>query len=226
MLQAVEAIKEGTLGLNEASRSYQVPRSTLRDRITGRVMHGKKSGPKPYLSSEEEKELVTFLKQAASIGYGKTKKEVLAMVQKTFNGEGWWSRFMSRNPKLSLRTADPLSKARADAVTQDKIDKYFKLLESTLEEHDLADKPHRIYNVDESGMPLEHKQPKRIAERGMKKFYGRSSGNKAQITIVACASATGVALPPMVIFQGTRLNYELTIGEVPGTLYGLSERDG
>ena len=138
---------------------------------------------------------MTFLKQAASIGYGKTKKEVLAMVQKTvekkgvdtekFNGEGWWSQFMSRNPKLSLRTADPLSKARADVVTQDKIDKYFKLLESTLEEHDLADKPHRIYNVDESGMPLEHKQPKRVAERGTKKVYGRSSGNKAQITIVS-----------------------------------------
>ena len=64
-----------------------------------------------------------------------------------------------------------------------------------------------------------------IAERGTKKVYGRSSGNKAQITIVACVSATGVALPPMVIFQGTRLNYELTIGEVPGTLYGLSEKD-
>ena len=121
---------------------------------------------------------MTFLKQAASIGYGKTKKD----------------------------------------------DKYFKLLESTLEEHDLADKPHRIYNVDESGMPLEHKQPKRVAERGTKKVYGRSSGNKAQITIVACASATGVALPPMVIFQGARLNYELTIGEVPGTLSGLSEK--
>ena len=88
MLQAVEAIKEGTLELNEASRSYQVPRSTLRDRITSRVMHRKKSGPKPYLSSEEEKELVTFLKQAASIGYGKTKKEVLAMVQKTVEKKG------------------------------------------------------------------------------------------------------------------------------------------
>ena len=78
MLQAIEAIKEGTLGLNEASRSYQVYRSTLKDKITGRVMHGEKSGPKPYLFSEEEKELVTFLKQAASIGYRKTKREVAA----------------------------------------------------------------------------------------------------------------------------------------------------
>ena len=200
--------------------------------MCGRTVHGKKSGPIPYLSKEEE-ELVALLKQVSSIGYGKTKKEVLAMVQKTvekkgvsidkFNGEGWWTKFMSRN-KLSLRTADPLSKARADAVSQDKIDEYFKLLQSTLDDNNLTDKPYSIYNVDESGMPFEHRQPKRIAPTGAKKVYGRSSGNKAQITIVACASATGVALPPMVIFQDTRLNYELTVGEVPGTLYGLSDK--
>ena len=70
---------------------------------------------------------------------------------------------------------------------------------------------------------MEHRQPKRVAEKGAKKVYGRSSGNKAQITVVVCASATGVVLPPMVIFQGAHLNHELTLGEVPGTLYGLSE---
>lgn len=115
---------------------------------------------------------------------------------------------------------DPLSKARADAVSQEKIGRYFvKLLQSTLVEHNLTEKPYNIYNVDESGIPLEHKQPKRIALKGSKKVYGCSSGNKAQITVVACASATGVVLPPMVI---ARLNHELTKGEVPGTLYGLS----
>ena len=144
MLQAMEAVKGGLQGLNEAARNYDVPRSTLRDRVCGRTVHGKKSGPVPYLSKEEEEELVAFLKQVSSIGYGKTKKEVLAMVQKTvekkgvsidkFNGEGWWTKFMSRN-KLSLRTADPLSKARADAVSQDKIDEYFKLLQSTLDDN-------------------------------------------------------------------------------------------
>ena len=234
MVLAMEAVSGGRMGLNQAARNYYVPRSTLRDRISGRVKHGTKSGPKPYLSVEEEQELVAFLKQASAMGYGKTKKEILAMVQKTmekkdlcddkFNGEGWWTRFMSRNPTLSLRTADPLSKVRADAVKQEKIDEYFKLLKSTLEKHDLMNKPQCIYNVDESGMPLEHKQPKRVAQRGAKKVYRRSSGNKAQITIVACASATGVALPPMVIFQGARLNHALTEGEVPGTLYGVSDK--
>ena len=230
---ALEAVKGGLMDINQASRNFGVPRTTLTDRISGRVEHGAKSGPTPYLTEEEDQELAGFLKQASRIGYGKTKKEVLAIVQKIvqkkgltvkkFNGEGWWQRFMNRHKRLSLHTADPLSKARADALTQDKVDEYFKLLKNTLEEHGLTNEPFRIYNVDESGMPLEHKQPKRVAEKGAKKVHGRSSGNKAQITIVACASATGVVLPPMVIFQGARLNHELTHGEVPGTLYGLSE---
>ena len=55
-------------------------------------------------------------------------------------------------------------------------------------------------------------------------MYGRSSGNKEQITIVACASTTGVALLAMVIFQGARLSHELTKGEVPGTMYGVSDK--
>ena len=64
-------------------------------------------------------------------------------------------------------------------------------------------------------MPLDHKQPKRIALKGMKKVHGLSTGNKSQITIVACGSATGQALPPMVIFKGERFNHEWSVGEVP-----------
>ena len=35
-----------------------------------------------------------------------------------------------------------------------------------------------------------------VFQSSLIKVHGRSSGNKAQITIVACASATGVVLPP------------------------------
>ena len=59
-------------------------------------------------------------------------------------------------------------------------------------------------------------------EKRIKKVHGQSSGNKTQVTIVACASASSTVLPPMVIFNGERLNHEYTKGEVPGTLYGMS----
>ena len=43
--------------------------------------------------------------------------------------------------------------------------------------------------------------------------------------MVACASAAGFALPPMVIWDCQTLSPDLTISEVPGTVYGLSKKD-
>ena len=100
---------------------------------------------------------------------------------------------------------------------------YFKLLKSVLEEHGLIDKPSQIYNCDESGIPLEHKMPKTVVKRGAKKIRQRSSGNKTQITVFGCGSATGQAIPPMVIISGKTFNHVLSEGEVPGTSYGMSD---
>ena len=80
-----------------------------------------------------------------------------------FNGEGWYRRFMQKHPKFSLRSADPLSYARSTALSPEKLSAYFDLLEKTLKEKNLLDKPNLIYNMDESGMPLDHKQLKRKA---------------------------------------------------------------
>ena len=49
-----------------------------------------------------------------------------------------------------------------------------------------------------------------------------NSGNKAHISVLACSSASGYAIPPMVIFQRKTLTPQLTLNEVPGTIYGLS----
>ena len=43
------------------------------------------------------------------------------------------------------------------------------------------------------------------------------------ITMQHTPSAAGYAIPPMVIFDRKRLNPQLTIGEVPGTHYGLTD---
>ena len=72
-------------------------------------------------------------------------------------------------------------------------------------------------------MPLDHKPPKVIARKGTKKIHCHTLGNKAQITILACANADGTTLPPMVILDG-RFNPEWSEGEVPNTLYGMSDK--
>ena len=45
------------------------------------MKHGKKSGPEPYLTPQEEEELVEFLKKCLKMGYGITKKEVFCTVE-------------------------------------------------------------------------------------------------------------------------------------------------
>ena len=80
MLAAMSAVKDGML-VKTAAEAHGVPVSTLRDRIKGRVVHGTKPGPKPYLSACEEKELSSFLKTCSDIGYGKTRRDVMCIAQ-------------------------------------------------------------------------------------------------------------------------------------------------
>ena len=50
---------------------YGVPKSTLYDRISGRVQHGKIPGPSPYLDPTEEQKLAGHFISMAKISYGK-----------------------------------------------------------------------------------------------------------------------------------------------------------
>jgi len=61
MQKAITAVEHEGIGLRRAAEAYGIRLSTLHDHVTGQVEHGALPGPSPYLSTEEEKELVTFL---------------------------------------------------------------------------------------------------------------------------------------------------------------------
>ena len=92
--------------------------------------------------------------------------------------------------------------SRVQELTADNLKEYYDPLKMTLETHGLMNLPNRIYNVDESSMPLNHKSPKVVALKGMAKVHCRTSRSIGQITIIACANAAGSVIPPMVIFEG------------------------
>ena len=134
---------------------------------------------------------------------------------------GWWDSFMKRHPELTLRTPEKLAYVWAIMGNKEVISAYFDLLEKILTESELLDVPGAIFNVDETGMPLDHKPEKAIAQKGSKCVTAHTSGNKTSITVIACGSEAGQIIPPMVLFQGEKLNHTFTTGKVPGTMYGM-----
>ena len=135
---------------------------------------------------------------------------------------GWWDSFRHRHPELTLRTAESLSYARKSASDSAALHKYFDELEETLRANNLLNEPTLIFNCDETGMPLEHVPSSVIVLRGAKHASSVTTGNKAQVTVMACVSASGNVLPPLVIFDRKTLKKEMTEGEVPETMYGLT----
>ena len=120
-----------------------------------------------------------FLMEVAKVGYGKTRKEVKLIVEAVARekgvlrdekiSNGWFRRFLERRPNLSLRRGDATANVRMEALDIEKMNEYFKSLEETLKQHNLMNYPGQIYNVDETGFPLDHRPPNVIARRGQKK---------------------------------------------------------
>ena len=83
-------------------------------------------------------------------------------------------------------------------------------------QNSVEDKPCQIFNVNETRMPLD------VHKVGKRNPATITFGNKAQITVVGCMNAAGLCLPPMVIWDRKTLSPELCDGEVPGSVYSLS----
>ena len=83
------------------------------------------------------------------MGYAKTKKEVLALVERLLAEKGhfiavsigWWQSFQLRHPTLTLRTAENLSYSR---LNPEIINQYVDFLQQTLVDNDLIDSPSTV----------------------------------------------------------------------------------
>ena len=232
LVKALDSVQGGGYSVRRAAEEFSVPKSTLHDHLAGKVVAIGHSGPPKYLTDEEEEELEEILAGCASVGFARSQQQVLELVQEVVNrkgymvrvSHGWWDSFRRRHPNLTLRTASPLSYARVMGSDPAVIGKYFDLLERTLSDNRLLDKPSQIFNLDETGMPLNPSPPHLVATRGMKNPSAVGSGDKSQITVLACCSASGYVLPPFVILDRLSLTQDFTVGEVPGTVYGLSKK--
>ena len=214
MVSAMNAVRNKEMSIYKAAAHFKVPRKTLDDRIKGHVQHGSRPGPSTVLSAKEEDALVSYLLYMAERGYPLTRTMVKAYAWaiskrsgkgdrsnlETGPGEKWWINFKQRHPQITLRRTDQLESSRAEALNPLIVREYFALLGKTLEENGLMNKPRQLYNCDETFLPLDGTREKAVTHKGTKNTYCQASGTSEHITLLCCASATGIPHPPMIIY--------------------------
>ena len=81
---AIKLVNSQTLSIRGASRRYNVPKSTIIDKLYGKSSLHSRSGPKSVLSETDENIIVEWLINMAKIGYGQTRQQLLSAVKKSW----------------------------------------------------------------------------------------------------------------------------------------------
>ena len=134
--------------------------------------------------------------------------------------KAWFQYFKKRHPELVVRQPKKRDRAR-EVVSEEIVDNYFKDLETALKEANLFNMPANIWNIDETGVCLDHTPSKVLCHRHQQ-TYSITAGKSPITTLIACVSAIGDKVPPYIIFKGERCTENMRRGAAEGTVFKSS----
>lgn len=139
-------------------------------------------------------------------------------------GCSWFDGFKSRHPNLTLRSAQSLSHSRAACANEEIIRDYFAKLGAICARLNILVKPMQIFNMDETGLSIVHKPGRVVAQLGQRNVWAITSAERGKThTVLTCASASGYALPPFIIYPRKRITDNLKVGTLHSTAFHHSD---
>lgn len=235
--RAMEEVKSGIITAYKASQKYGIPMMTLNYRIRG--MRGKKSntqGRSTVIPLEMENELASGIRTMEKWGWGLSRKEIFRIVgdyvrrnrlktpfKDGVPGEDWFLGFTKRH-NFSIKKPQSVEYARKKSMDPFIINGYFQLLEKTLNDLNLLDKPQQIWNLDESGFCLDPSKTRVVGNKGTAASRTTAGPGRENITVLMAANAAGYKAPPLIIFKGKNIwdEWVSTDSKYPGTTYAAT----
>lgn len=182
-----------------------------------------------------EEEFVDYILTMEAKFYGLTRRDIRIMAYKLVQQNGmknsfrneiagrrWLDGFLRRHKEtLSLRKPTGTSFARALGFNSENASRFFDNLEQEYNKYNFP--PHRIFNVDETGLSIvQSKVLTVIGRKGKRQIAAITSAERGSlVTFVACMSAGGQFVPPLLIFPRKNRNDQLIRGAPPGTIYDI-----
>lgn len=234
MERALLEVKSGRCTVRQAAKEFGVPKSSLGDRVSGRVTPGSRSGPAQLITSADEEQLVEFSLYMSKHGFPLTKHQLVSFASSIYKrqhrrvafsklGQTWWLNFRKRQEKnITIQPADSVVRGRTVCVRKEAVDQFFHLLSTVVDTHGLRDKPHQIFNCSETDFQLGRKRI--LLPKSASLGFRPAPGSRDHISVLACFNAAGEDIPPFIIYSKAYpggVCYK-TEGP-PHSLYGWSE---
>jgi hypothetical protein len=223
--QAVDCVKSGLMNPSQAEREFNIPRSTIRLNMK---QPQKTVGGRTIFSPEQENKLcdrliymcqrgfplkvADFQKAVYIFGKRLERRKSLpcGLLPQAWNtsrhaSDDWWKCFKKRHSSLTLRIAQGLSNARAQAFNQDRVNQFFVDYKDLIDTLQLGEAyGELVYNCDETGLcSVPSSTGKVIAKKGMRNVQQITVGERGTLTtLLLCANAAGDFIPPFLIFKG------------------------
>jgi len=234
---ALKAVHDG-MSENKASQTFSVPRTTLRNKLSGKSPEESTghSGITSVLGKETEQMLVKWLLSCSRMGFPVGREGLLSSVKKLVDetnldtpfsnnrpGKKWFYSFLSRHKILSQKHSEYVNRARG-SVTENKIRSWFKEVYETLGENaSILEDPSRVFNMDETCFNLALKGELIIGERGRNVYDEHTNSDKENVTTLFGTNALGKWAPPLTIFKYERIPATLVKSAPSGWGIGKSE---
>ena len=97
-LNAMKDVKDNGMTVRAAAKKWSVPKSSLYDRLSGRVKYYRRSGPPAVLTREEETCLAESLVEMKKRGCTFTKNDIFDHVKKMLHDDKRQTPFINNRP--------------------------------------------------------------------------------------------------------------------------------
>ena len=199
------------VSIREAAIAFNIPKSTLADRIAGRRSHMVAHRDQQKLSEMDEKAVLRWIKRVESQGFPPRIEHVRQAAERLAGGaekigKHWISRFLRRHHSLAVKLSVQLDYKRIKASHPMIIQDHFNKLTKVIKTHSLQ--PSQIYNMDEKGFLMGVSERSRVVYTsgviplGQSAFPIPDDGNRESLTVIETVCAGGYVLPPLIIFKG------------------------
>jgi hypothetical protein len=201
---AIEAIQTSKkISRRKAAIIYDVPESTLRDRIGGRPSRSDTRANSLNLTELEETIIVSHILDRDSRGFPPRQADVEDIVNYLRKyrrvkpvGKLWAHRFIQRRPELKTRFNRVYDFQRALCEDPERIGAWFRLVENMRAKYSVVDSD--FYNFDETGFPIGLITPGIVVTRADRRgrAKGVQPGNREWATAIVCINGEGWDVPP------------------------------